>query len=321
MIITRSPFRISLGGGGTDLPSYYTQYGGSLITGAIDKYMYISVNRPKIEKFIKLKYSRSEKVEKVADIKHELAREALKLTGIDSCIEISSIADLPSQTGLGSSGTYTVALLKALHTLKKEVISAKRLADEACHIEMDILKKPVGKQDQYIASFGGIIQLEIAKDGKVKVKPLNLPLETIKRLENDILIFYTHIKRKSEEILKEKGKKTDTLREIWQIGDASRIALKSGNIELFGELLNRHWQIKKKLSGKISSSKIDYWYKLAKKSGAIGGKIMGAGGGGFFMFCCPGEKRKLRETMDREGLKELEWRFDFEGTKILANFI
>lgn len=320
MIITRSPFRISLGGGGTDLPSYYTKHGCSLITAAIDKYMYVSVNKLAVEDFIRLKYSQTEKVERVGELQHELARESLKLTGTKTGLEIASMADIPAGTGLGSSGSYTVALLKALHTLKKEVISAEKLAEEACYIEMDILGKPVGKQDQYIASFGGIIQMKIDKKGNVEIKPLNLPLGVIKGLENDILLWYTDIRRESYKILKEKSKKIRMLNKIKEIGEASRIALQNGNTELFGRLLDRHWRIKKTISDKISSSKIDYWYEIAKKSGAIGGKIMGAGGGGFFMFCCPGNKKFLREKMKEEGLKELDWRFDFEGTKILANF-
>jgi len=320
MIITRSPFRISLGGGGTDLPDYYKKHGGSLITAAIDKYMYISLNQLAVENFIRLKYSKTEKVDKVGELKHELAREALRLANLDEGLEIASIADLPAKTGLGSSGSYTVALLKALHTLKKEAISAQDLAEEACHIEMDILDKPVGKQDQYIASFGGIIHLKINKKGEVEVKRLNLPLETIKKLENDLILCYTNIQRESNPILKEKAKKTRILHEIKEIGEKSRKALENGDTQAFGKLLDQHWQTKKRLSRQISTSAIDYWYDLAKKSGALGGKIMGAGGGGFFMFCCPGEKSKLRENMKKEGLIEMEWRFDFAGTKILADF-
>ncbi len=320
MIITRSPFRISLGGGGTDLPDYYKKHGGSLITAAIDKFMYISVNRLKVEKFIRLKYSKTEKVNRINDIKHDLAREALRLTDSSLGLEIASIADLPARTGLGSSGSYTVALLKALHSLKKEVISAKELAEEACHIEMDILDKPVGKQDQYIASFGGIIRLDINQKGKVKVKRLNLPLGTIKKLENDLILCYTSIRRESYGILKEKVKKTSMLHKIKKIGEKSEKALLTGNTKLLGRLLDLHWQTKKTLSDKISNSQIDYWYEKAKKSGAVGGKIMGAGGGGFFMFCCPGEKRFLRETLKKEGLIEIDWRFDFEGTKIISDF-
>jgi D-glycero-alpha-D-manno-heptose-7-phosphate kinase len=328
MIITRTPFRLPLGGGGTDLPSYYERFGGALLTSAVNKYMHINVNPLIIEKNIMLKYSKAEIVNHPDKLSHELAREALKLTKIFGSIEISSMADIPARTGMGSSGSYLVGLLKALHTLRSEVISAQDLAEEACRIEMNRLKKPVGKQDQYAAAFGGIIFMQIDKKGRVIVEHLRLSPEIVKELENDLLIFYTSINRDSSTILSEQKKSTarkdkniiKNLHEIKEIGLEIKKAIKRGDIYALGKLFDAHWQVKKKRSTKISNPKIDHWYELAKNHGALGGKIMGAGGGGFFLFCCPGNKRGLREALRMEGLKELDWRFDFEGSKILAHF-
>jgi len=328
MIITRTPFRLPLGGGGTDLPSYYERFGGALLTSTINKYMHINVNPLIIEKNVILKYSKTEIVNHSDKLAHELAREALKLTKIFDSIEISSMADIPARTGMGSSGSYLVGLLKALHTLKGEVIAPAELAEEACHIEIYNLKKPVGKQDQYAAAFGGIISMEINKKGQVKIERISLPAEFIKDLENDLLIFYTKFTRESSKILDEQKKATTkndkgvikSLHEINEIGLEIKKAVKRGDIYALGQLFDAHWQVKKKRPGGISNPKIDYWYDLAKDNGALGGKIMGAGGGGFLLFCCPWNQKGLRETMKKEGLEELDWRFDFEGSRILAHF-
>lgn len=323
MIIIRSPFRITLGGGGTDIPFYYSKFGGNLITATINKFMYINVKKLILSDDICLKYSESERVNNVEKIRHNVARESLKLTGIKKAIDISSLSDIPAGTGLGSSGSYGVALLKALHVLKKEAISPQDLAEEACQIEIDILKKKVGKQDQYATAFGGINYLKIDRSGKVDVYPLNLPLRVIKKLENDLLIFFTKIQRKSSRILSllDKEGSFRYLDKIKAIGLESMEALKRGNTERFGQLLDLHWQTKKNLLNVVSNDKIDRWYLLAKKNGAVGGKIMGAGGGGFFLFSCPDNEKKdrLRSALEQEGLKELDYRFDFEGVKILAN--
>jgi len=328
MIITRTPMRITFGGGGTDIPSYYRKYGGTLISAAIDKYMFIYVNRPIVDDLIRLKYSKTEIVENVDEIQHDIARESLRLMGIRDAIEITAMADIPSGTGLGSSGCFAVGLLNALHTLKREHISAQDLAEEACHIEIEVCHKPIGKQDQYLAAFGGITELEIDTCGRVRVSTSTIDCDIQRELENNILLFFTGIKRESYDILqgqslatgRDEKRVVDNLHRIKEIGQQIKEALSTGNITRFGELLDVHWQTKKKLSEKIASPKIEQWYEVARAHGALGGKIMGAGGGGFFMFYCERDKRELRRAMVREGLRELHFRFDLEGSKVLVNF-
>jgi D-glycero-alpha-D-manno-heptose-7-phosphate kinase len=237
------------------------------------------------------------------------------------------MADFPSGTGMGSSGSYAVGLLKALHTLKREAVDAQHLAEEACHIEIDLLGRPIGKQDQYIAAFGGFTCMDIDYDGTVRVEPLGLSFETTKELENDVILFYTNINRDGLDILSTQNKATErdekavvaNLHEIKEIGQEIRRVLRAGDVPAFGRLLDTHWQTKKNLSGEISNPRIDRWYRVAKDNGALGGKIMGAGGGGFFMFCANGDKRALRRAMQDEGLIELNYRFDFEGSKVLLD--
>ena len=327
MIIARTPVRISLGGGGTDLASYYCKYGGFLIAAAIDKYIFITVNR-RFEDSIRVSYSKTEIVDKVEEIQHPIVREALKLLGYDGSLEITTIADVPANTGLGTSSSFTVGLLNALHTYKRESITAKALAEEACRIEIDILGEPVGKQDQYKAAFGGITCLTFAKNGEVTVTPLNISPDIIEELERHIMLFYTGIRRNSADVLsgqnnasqRDDKKVTENLHKIKEIGEEAKIALESGNVHRFGELLHTHWQSKKNLSHKVSRPEIDRWYALARQNGALGGKIMGAGGGGFFMFYVEGGKGKLRQVMRGEGLREMRFKFDLEGSKVLVNF-
>ncbi len=329
MIITRAPLRISLGGGGTDLPSYYSKYGGFILSAAIDKYVFINLNRLKIDDFIRLKYSKTEQVNTIQEIQHPLLREALRLTGVDSGLEIASMADVPAGTGLGSSGSFLVSLLVALHTLKREHISTQDLAEEACHIEIDIVGQPVGKHDQYLAAFGGLTCLDIAPDGKVAVSPLEISSHDLDELRNSILLFYTGILRPSFDILSDQKEDTskgaqevvDSLHTTKELGLEIKRALEKGNLKYFGELLDVHWQNKKRRSGKISNPDIDRWYEVAKANGALGGKIMGAGGGGFFMFYCPNDRKaQLRRAMAREGLREMSINFDLEGARVLMNF-
>jgi D-glycero-alpha-D-manno-heptose-7-phosphate kinase len=326
MIVTRTPVRIPLGGGGTDLPSYYTQYGGFLISAAIDKYIYITLNR-RFEKSIRVSYSSTEIVEKKEDIQHPIVREALKLLKIESGIEITSIADVPSNTGLGTSSAFTVGLLNALHTYKNEKVNAKDLAEEACFLEIELLKEPIGKQDQYLAAYGGVQCLEIDRLGNVKVVPLCLSDDAIDQLESNTLLFYTGIRRSASEVLApqskgaslDKEKVVESMHKIKEIGYEIKKSFKEENLARFGELLDIHWQTKKGLSDKITQSQIDRWYEIARKSGALGGKVMGAGGGGFFMFYCDNGKNGFRKIMEREGLKEMRFRVDFEGSKVLVN--
>ncbi len=327
MIITRAPFRIPLGGGGTDLQSYYKKFGCSLISVAIDKYMLVTVSRPFMDQLIRLKYSKIEIVDKISQIQHDLVREALRLTKITHSIEISSVADIPGSTGMGSSGAYLVALLKALHTLKNEQVTKQQLAEEACRIEIELLKLPFGKQDQYMAAFGGLTQLLIDKKGVVEVKKPKITHKSLQALEDSLLIFYTGIKRASEQVLIKQDQATkigdkaviNSLHSIKEIGQEITKALEKGNIRKVGQLMDIHWQHKRKLSGRITNDTIDSWYQLGKDNGALGGKLMGAGGGGFLLFCCLSGKQKLRQAMSKEGLKELSFKFDLQGVKVLKD--
>ena len=324
MIITRSPLRISLGGGGTDLPSYYLEHGGFLVAAAIDKHVYITVNEPFANKVI-AKYSKLEEVERTADLQHPILREALALTGIEERIEIASMSDIPAGTGLGSSGSFTTALLWALHTLKHDSLSKKKLAEEACYIELDRLKEPIGKQDQFIAAFGGVTAFEFSKSGEVSARPVKMKDETRANLEDNLLMFFTGVTRSASAILKDQDSRSkekdqsmiDNLHFVKQLGYDSLKCLENDDLRGFAELMHVHWQHKKKRSQGMSSSAIDEHYETARKNGAIGGKLIGAGGGGFLMFYSE-EKTKLRHGMLAAGLREVRFRFDPEGTTVVA---
>lgn len=326
MIISSAPARVTLGGGGTDLPSYYAKYGGFLIAGALNKYVFLSVNK-RFYGDIRLGYSQTELVDDVSQIKHPILREALKLVGIDRSIEIFSMADIPANCGLGSSGSFTVALLNALHTYKREFVTQRQLAEEACHVEIDVLKEPIGKQDQYIAAFGGVTCFTFEKNGDVLVEPLRISDELLYQLEHNLLFFYTGVERSASEVLGEQNERSNNddgevinnLHRIKEIGLESRRLLEGGDLDGFGELLDVHWQMKKNLSTKVSSPFIDECYETAKKNGALGGKIMGAGGGGFFMFYCNGDRAKLTEALKQRGLVPTWFGFDFQGVKTLVN--
>ena len=324
MIIVRSPLRISLGGGGTDLPSYYREHEGFLIAAAIDKYVYVTINRPFLEG-IYLKYSAIENVRKVSEINHPILREDLKLQNLNTPqIEITSLADIPSGTGLGSSGSFTTALLKALYVYRKRHIHQEALAELACHIEIDRLMEPVGKQDQYISAIGGVSSFAFHKDDRVISAPLNMPMDTLFELEDNLLLFFTGFSRKASSILSDQKIKseqkdddmTNNLHYVKDLGYRSKSALENGEIHLFGELMHEHWENKKRRSNGMSNTEIDKWYDLAMKNGAIGGKLVGAGGGGFLMFVAK-DKVKLRNAMKKCGLEEVRFKFDFEGTKVI----
>jgi D-glycero-alpha-D-manno-heptose-7-phosphate kinase len=325
MIITRSPLRISLGGGGTDLPSYYQDHEGFLIAAAIDKYVYLTVHKTFGEEFI-LKYSQLEKVRDVEEIKHPIVREALKMVGLPArYLEISSMADIPAGTGLGSSGSFTTALLKALHTLKKEFVPPEVLAEEACSIELGKLKEPIGKQDQYIAACGGLTCFTFRKDGRVVVEPLKMSNEAYYNLEDNLLLFFTGFSRSASQILKdqdEKSKQADpkmieNLHFTKELGQRSRQALEQGNLEAFGRLMHEHWEHKRRRSQGMSNPQIDAWYEAGMKNGALGGKLIGAGGGGFLMFYAA-DKTALRRAMGQAGLEEVRFHFDPEGTRVVV---
>ena len=324
MIMTRSPLRISLGGGGTDLPSYYKDHGGFVLAAAIDKHVYIAVHEPFTDQII-LKYSQMEVVRQRDEVQHPIVREALKLAGIDGRIEIASMSDIPAGTGLGSSGSFTTALLRALDELRNQSAKPEVLAEQACHIEMDLLEEPVGKQDPYIAAFGGVMAFTIHPNGQVDAAQLKLSSETLSNLENNLMLFFTGFTRSASGILRDQHVRSrskeqailDNLNCIKQLGYDSKAALESGNLHEFARLMNVHWEHKKRRSPNISNGVIDDYYRLALKSGALGGKLIGAGGGGFLMFYAE-EKTRLRRAMTEAGLREIRVGFDFDGTRVVA---
>ena len=322
MIITRSPLRISLGGGGTDLPSYYRKHSGFLLAAAIDKYVYITLHQTFVADLI-VKYSKLERVPTAGELQHPIIREALKLIGMDGqYLELASMADIPAGTGLGSSGSFTTALLKALHTHKNNLIHPQELAEQACHIEIDLLKEPIGKQDQYIAAYGGLTCFQFLPNDRVEAQPLRVSTETLYNLEDNLLLFFTGYSRAASSILKEQDDRSkskdsamiDNLHFVKELGYESKDAIESGNLPRFAELMRTHWDHKKKRSGGMSNPEIDKWYELAMANGAMGGKLIGAGGGGFLMFYAE-EKTRLRHAMAQAGLREVRFRFDFEGTR------
>ena len=329
MIVTRTPFRVTLGGGGTDLPSFYREHEGFVLAVGIDKYMYLNVNTPILDDLIRVRYTKAETVHRLDEIGHPLARAALEHFGIQNGIEIVSIADIPAGTGVGSSSCYLVGLMNALHALTQSPVSPQQLAEEACHIELDLLHKPIGKQDQYMAAYGGLTMLDIAKDGKVEAQYLSIPVEVVEELENNLLLFYTGDVRDATAILSQQDdatKRKDTvvvssLTEIKDIGMEIASAIMAGNLRHFGELMDDHWQAKKRLSKGITNPMIDAWYELSKRNGAIGGKISGAGGGGFLMLYCDEGKPQVREALRHAGLRELNFRFEFEGSKVVFDIV
>jgi D-glycero-alpha-D-manno-heptose-7-phosphate kinase len=324
MIITRSPLRISLGGGGTDLPSYYRKHGGFLIAGAIDKYVYITVHRRFVDGFL-LKYSDLEEAATIEEIKHPIIKEALKLAGVqERNLEIASMADIPAGTGLGSSGSFTTALLKALHALRKNLVHPSQLAEQACHIELEKLCEPIGKQDQYIAAYGGITCFQFLPDDRVQAFPLKISEETLLELEDNLLLFFTGYSRSASKILQEQDDKSkrsdiamlDNLHFVKELGQRSQRALEENNLHEFARLMDVHWQRKKERSAAMTNERINEWYDLAMANGALGGKLIGAGGGGFLMLYAK-DKTRLRHAMRETGLIEVRFRFEAEGTKIL----
>jgi D-glycero-alpha-D-manno-heptose-7-phosphate kinase len=324
VIIARSPLRITLGGGGTDLPSYYRRHGGFLMAAAIDKYVYITVHDTFVDDLI-VKYSRLERVASAGQLQHPIFREALRILEIDGrSLEIASMADIPAGTGLGSSGSFTTALLKALHAHKKHLIHPRELAEQACHVEIDLLKEEIGKQDQYIAAFGGITCFSFHADDSVAARPLRISPETLYDLEDNLLLFFTGYSRSASEVLQDQNRRTiqrdadveRNLTELKEIACRSQAALEGGDLKEFAEQLSAQWEQKKRRSGGVSNSEIDRWHQLGMSRGAMGGKLVGAGGGGFLMFYAE-DKSDLRSAMAGAGLREVRFRFDFEGTKVV----
>ena len=325
MIITRSPLRISLGGGGTDLASYYSEHEGFVMSAAIDRYVYITLHETFVDYLI-VKYSEMEKVDSVDKLKHPLIREALKLTGVGAPgLEIASMSDIPAGTGLGSSGSFTTALLYALHALKREGISKRSLAELACRLEIDILGEPIGKQDQYIAAFGGITCFEFFPDGTVGVEPLRIGAEALANLEDNLVLFFTGFSRSAPNILRDQDSRSkqrdpqmiENLHFVKRLGYESKAALASGDLRGFAAIMDVHWEHKKKRTVGMSNDSIDAYYQLAKNNGALGGKLIGAGGGGFLMLYTE-DKTRLRHALCQAGLREVRFRFDFEGTRVVT---
>jgi D-glycero-alpha-D-manno-heptose-7-phosphate kinase len=326
MLIARSPLRISLGGGGTDLPSYYREHGGFLVAGAIDKYVYITLHRTFNDELI-VKYSKLERVSHAGQIEHPIIREALALLGMDGrFLEISSLADIPAGTGLGSSGSFTTALLKALHTWKRDLVQPEQIGREACQIELERLREPIGKQDQYIAAFGGLTCFEFLPDDTVKAWPLAVSRDTLEEMEDNLVLFFTGYSRSASSILQEQDQLSKSgdagmvrnLHYIKELGLRSKKALEAGALEEFGALMNEHWQHKKERSRGMSNAIIDDFYDHALAHGAVGGKLIGAGGGGFLLFYTTDKPRLLR-AMRNKGLSEVRFKFDFSGTTLVIN--
>ncbi|HTZ09627.1 MAG TPA: galactokinase [Acidimicrobiales bacterium] len=324
MIISRTPLRITLGGGGTDLPSYYGTHGGFVISAAINRYIFIAINRTFGGDYF-LKYSELERVAEVDDIEHPIIREALRLHPIGKSVELVSVADIPAGTGLGSSGAFTVGLLRALYAHQREHVTAANLAEEACRIEIDILHRPVGKQDQYISAFGGLTCFEIAPDGQVQVSPLLVSNETLRDLEEHMCMFFTHFSRPADRVLDEQRTKSEagdrdmveSLHFVKENGLATKAALERGDTAAFAELMDEHWRRKRRRSSMMSNDRIDHCYELAMSSGALGGKLVGAGSGGFLLFYAK-DLDSLRGAMAAEGLSEVRFAFDFDGSSLLV---
>ena len=324
MIITRSPLRITLGGGGTDLPSYYREHGGFLIAAAIEKYVYVTVMRPFVAGIF-LKYSQLEHVEHVEDVQHPIIRETIRMLGFETPqIEITTLADIPAGTGLGSSGSFTTALVRALFAHRRRFLLPSELAQIACEIEIDRLGEPTGKQDQYIAAYGGVTCFTFHPDERVEAVPLKLSAAALQDLEENLLLFFTGFSRAAGSILADQKTRTvgadpdmlANLHVVKELGLRIQRALENGDIPEFGALMHEHWEHKKRRSKGMSNPQIDEWYELARQNGALGGKLVGAGGGGFLLFYAENH-RQLRAAMAKAGLEEVRFRFDFEGTKVL----
>ena len=323
MIITRTPFRVSFAGGGSDLPSYYRRHGGAVVSTAISKYMYVTVNK-RFDDTIRISYTRTEIVDRPDDLQHDIVRAALRKVGIDRGVEISTIADIPAGTGLGSSSTLTVGLLHALHAYAQRFAGAERLAEEACEIEIDSLGKPIGKQDQYAAAFGGLNYIRFNKDDSVVIEPIVCASATRRHLKDCLLLFYTGLTRKSEQILSEQKTKTEKgdadnyLSSLVELAEELRNALCHDEPAAVGDILHRAWLVKREIVSGISDPQIDRWYEEARAAGAIGGKLLGAGGGGFLLlYCEPERQRALRGRMAEIGLREVEFTFEGQGSRII----
>jgi len=322
MIMARTPLRISLGGGGSDLPSYYKRFGGAFISAAIDKYVYLGINKSFTNEYM-IRYSSQERVSSPDEIRHPIVREAVKLHELGP-LEIVSLADIPAGTGLGSSGSFTVCLLRAIYAHKRELVTTASLAEEACHIEMNLLREPIGKQDQYIAAYGGVTCFEIDKGGQVAVSPLGLKNPGLHDLEDHLVLFFTGYSRSASALLADQKAKSEAgddemiknLRFVVELGQEIKKALLAGENREFARLMHEHWLHKRGRSSGMSNDKINHWYDAAMANGALGGKLVGAGGGGFLIFYAE-DVKGVRTAMAQEGLDEVRFKFDFDGSTVL----
>jgi len=323
MIITQTPLRISFFGGGTDFADYYLQEEGCVLSSAIDKFVFVIV-KERFDQMIRVGYTRTELVENVKDLQHDLVREALKISGVDSQIEIGTLADIPSSgSGLGSSSAVSVGVLNALHTYRNNPMSHEMLARQACEIEIDRLGKPIGKQDQYIAAYGGLRFIRFNKDETVSIDTVSLSESERRRLNQQLMLFYTNNSRRSETILDEQRnnihQRMQVLGELKNMAYQGRALLESGDFDSFGCLLDDAWKLKKSLASKISNERIDHLYNQACQAGALGGKITGAGGGGFLLLYCPRERQyEVRTAL--ASLRELPFHLHSDGSKIIFNY-
>ena len=324
MLISRTPVRISIGGGGTDLPSYYKRFGGCVISAAIDKYIFIAVNRMFTPDYV-LKYSALERVQCIDEIQHPIFREVLRSHKIEASTEIVSLADIPAGTGLGSSGSFTVGLLRAIYALRCQYASAASIAEEACRIEMEVLGRAIGKQDQYIAAFGGLTCFEFPPEGPVRVTKLDISRDTMTDLTDRLLMFFTGYSRNSTEVLSDQKERTENgdaamlenLHFIKGIGIEIKNALEAGDTLRFGELMHEHWLHKRSRTRGMSNGCIDRWYEVARANGAVGGKLIGAGGGGFLLFYTE-DPARLRKVLAADGLQEVRFQFDHDGSSVIC---
>ena len=324
MIITRTPVRISIGGGGTDLPSYYERFGGFVISAAISQYIHVGINRMFSPGYL-LKYSQLEKCATVDEIQHPIFREVLRRHNGHGSIEIASLADVPAGTGLGSSGAFTVGLLRALYAFKKEHVAPDEIAEEACDIEINTLRQAVGKQDQYIAAIGGLTCFEFREDGTVHHERLNVSDDTLRDLENNLVMYFTGYIHNAADVLNDQKKRSldgdasmiENLHFTKQLGMSAREALEAGKTRCYAELLNEHWLHKRARSRGMTNPHIDRWYSIARENGAVGGKLVGAGGGGFLLFYAQ-DPIRLRRALTAEGLSEMTFRFDHDGSRVLV---
>jgi D-glycero-alpha-D-manno-heptose-7-phosphate kinase len=332
MIVTRTPFRVTLGGGGTDLPSFYREHGGFVLAMAIDKFMYVVMNIPNADRLVRLHYTNSETVRTVDELRHELAREAFRAHGIRDAVEVASVADVGAGTGLGSSSCYLVGLLTAIRAYLRRPVPLATLAEEACHIELEVLRKPIGKQDQYMATFGGLTALEIDRAGAVEVQPIALEPHAIATLVANTHLYYTNVQRDAIEVLTDQDQAMrapegadrrrveECLLGIKEIGYRIRDAIVEGDFDRFGRLMDEHWALKRRMSDKVSLPQVDQLYEYLKREyGVLGGKVVGAGGGGFLMLYCPTNHRALTQFMASQGMMRLHYNVEFEGAKVVTN--